>query len=80
MKALFHLVRIAEANKGFPEIEVLFNYSGQFLQIASEHFHKVIYHQSHFSTLVRFLATGYSKQAWPISDGGGGTVPGAGLD
>jgi len=29
MKALFHLVRIAEVNKGFPEIEVL-NYSGQF--------------------------------------------------
>ena len=30
MKALFHLVRVAEGNKGFPEIEVLFNYSGQF--------------------------------------------------
>jgi hypothetical protein len=30
MKALFHLVRIAEANKGFPKIEENFNYSGQF--------------------------------------------------
>ena len=75
MKALFQLVRIAEANKGFSEIE-----SPVGLQIASEHFHKMIYHQSHFSTLVGFLATGYSEQAWPISDVGGGTVPCAGLD
>lgn len=61
MKALFHLVRVAEANKGFPEIEVLFNYSGQFTDC------EWVLSQddlpSHFSTLVGFLAAGYSEEA-----------------